>query len=171
MVYHWRLNKSRYHQSKCARYVWDYKKANFEKANDLFANYVWDLIFNDHSFINSIWSKWYQGIYGRYVHLYSKEKSVWFVYITLSILRNIKERNRVFQKFERTKSVYTWSEYKILRNKVISLIRLNKRKYIESLNPSTKLFWKFVKGLKKERNSIPKLYSSSTQRILKKLLL
>ena len=81
-------------------------------------------------------------------------------WLTSSIMRNIKKRNCVFRKFQRTKSVHTWSEYKSLRNKVISLIRLNKRKYIESLNPSTKLFWKFVKGLKKNGNSIPKLYSS-----------
>ena len=64
----------------------------------------------------------------------------------------------MFQKAKRSKKESHYDQFKKLRNTVVSLMRKEKQKYFSNLTgANTKKFWKAVKHLNKNKQSIPTL--------------
>ena len=54
-------------------------------------------------------------------------------WITSEIKRTMRKRDRLRRKAKKDNSIYSWSKFKIIRNKVVYLLRCAKRNYHESL--------------------------------------
>ena len=83
-----------------------------------------------------------------------------FPWINKPILQTIVKRNACYSLLKNTDSeCYSiLHKYKALRNKVVGLLREEKRKYFENLHsPDQKLVWKAVKMLNRTTTSIPTL--------------
>ena len=81
-----------------------------------------------------------------------------------STIRHIRKRNAIFQKANGLQTII--SIYHKLRNKVVGMIRLAKKRFYGTLNISnTKQFWKAYKVVNKESNSnsIPTLVQGDTE--------
>ena len=79
-------------------------------------------------------------------------------WLTTNIVRHIRKRNTMFQKAKRSKKESHYDQFKKLRNTVVSLMRKEKQKYFSNLTgANTKKFWKAVKHLNKNKQSIPTL--------------
>ena len=75
-------------------------------------------------------------------------------WLTSEIKRTMRKRDRLRRKAKKDSSIYSWSKFKIIRNKVVDLLRCAKRNYHESLCTkikdnkfSNKDWWKLVKQL------------------------
>ena len=73
-------------------------------------------------------------------------------WITCHIRNLIRKRKRAYKKFKRTSNANLWEKYKIIRNKIVSLIRKSRNDYFEKLDSllsiettDMKLFWKTSK--------------------------
>ena len=81
-------------------------------------------------------------------------------WLNRSITRSIKKRNLLFKQAEKNGNFH---RYRIARNRTVAMIRLAKKKYYRRLNPrSPKEFWKAVKYLNKNKQSIPTLVHNGT---------
>ena len=55
-------------------------------------------------------------------------------WITCHIRNLIRKRKRTYKKFKRTLNANLWEKYKIIRNKIVSLIRKSRNDYFEKLD-------------------------------------
>ena len=88
-------------------------------------------------------------------------------WITSEIKRTMRKRDRLRRKAKKDNSIYLWSKFKTIRNKVVDLLRRAKRNYHESLCTkikdhkfSNKDWWKLVKQLSNfntKSNKLPAL--------------
>ena len=68
----------------------------------------------------------------------------------------IRKRNALFQKAKRSKEISHFAQYKEVRNRVVNFVRSGRHQYFNSLaSADNKIFWKSVKLLNKNRESIP----------------
>ena len=83
----------------------------------------------------------------------------------------MRNRNRLFKKYKKDKSVETYNKFKKIRNEVASLLRKSKKDYIISLatkskssNLTAKDYWKTLKSFINPTltSSIPPLYDNET---------
>lgn len=71
------------------------------------------------------------------------------------LIQSIRKRNKVFKQ---AKTSGDYSKYKVVRNQTVQQLRSAKRSYLAQLNPrDPKSFWKTVKFLNKNQNTIPTL--------------
>ena len=139
------------------RKIWNYQRADFAKYRQILSEHdlpnrirgneldasvqiVSDAIFNaaDKSIPNKI------------VNIRPTD----YPWITSHIKSLIRKRRRVYNKFKKTNNVYFWTQFKVIRNNVIDLIRKSKQNYFDKLenifsneNLNSKLFWKTSKQL------------------------
>ena len=79
-------------------------------------------------------------------------------WISTSILKAIKKRNNLYSEHKRTGSPNKLEQYKLYRNRVVSLLRSAKRAYFENLNTTdAKKFWRAMKFLSNQKSLIPSL--------------
>ena len=139
--------------------MWRYNQADFDLAAEMINNTDWDSLLSDS--VDISWKNW-QSKYMEIMHncipqvtAKSKKSLPW---INKQILQAIAKRNACYRLLKSTECHSIHHKYKSLRNKVVGLIREEKRKYFENLNsPDQKVFWKAVKMLNKSTSSIPTL--------------
>ena len=74
-----------------------------------------------------------------------------------------KKRNNIFQKALRTKKTEHIAKYNSMQNKVVALLQYSKKRLFNHLAKSDKKsFWKSVKVLNKNRDTIPSLTMNNT---------
>ena len=79
-------------------------------------------------------------------------------WISLSILKAIRKRNSLLNKYKRSGNQAILSLYKLTRNRVISELRKAKRAFFKHLQTADdKTFWKLYKTITRRESSIPAL--------------
>ena len=147
------------------RRVWQYKHADFVRANDLLC----DLELHD----NYTWSLWHPGklvtfqncLLGCYGTMHPQncaprqENLPW---LNKGIIQLIRRRNLYFRKAHRSGNREDHEKFKQLRNKVVAKLKHAKRDFFTNLHPrSQKEFWKVVKSLNSKQNTLPILVSGN----------
>ena len=91
-------------------------------------------------------------------HVVIYERGVTFPGFQKNIIQLLRKRNTLFKKAKRSLKDAHFQQYKKLRNKIVSLMRIKKREYFDKLvMANSKDFWKTVKLLNKNRETIPAL--------------
>ena len=141
------------------RRIWRYSLANFELACDMLDGTNWDDIFTDE--VNSSWENWRTRFLQIMDHcipqltLKSKKNLPW---LTKSVTQAIRKRNALFRAAKRCKSTASFQRYRAARNKVVALLRLNKKRFFKRLGSAPmKEFWKAIKLMNKQKSTIPTL--------------
>ena len=81
-------------------------------------------------------------------------------WLNKKLIQSMRRRNKLF---EQAKISGNFSKYKAVRNQTLQQLRSSKRLYLAQLNPrDSKSFWKTVKFLNKNQNSIPTLSQGET---------
>ena len=114
--------------------------------------------------INTSWAKWekqFLEIMKQSVPqgVLPKRKNI--PWLTKSIIQLMRKRDAFHRKSHRSPSYQL--KYKQYRNRVTSLIRSAKNKYLRQLKPSSKHFWKVVNSLNQKNTSIPTLIRNDTE--------
>ena len=82
----------------------------------------------------------------------SKEHLPW---LSNSLLKAIRTRNRLFKAFKRTGCTHKLSQYRIARNRITKEIRIAKMKFFRNTDTSNpKTYWKLFKILTKTQSSV-----------------
>ena len=153
----WKAHRAKVRKSKK---VWFYDKGDYEKACRLIDETDWNCILNGND-INTATSNWTQtflSIMEQCIpHRYLRQK-VNLPWLTKEVIQLIRKRNILYRKAKKSQHLSHFTQYKKIRNKVISLIRYNKMQYFNSLaTASNKVFWKTIKQINKNRSTIPQL--------------
>ena len=141
-----------------SRRVWLYKEGNYTRASQLIAQSDWNTILSgcDTDKAAEQWSTKFLAIMDECIpsrYLRPKQNLPW---ITTNIVQHIRKRTTLFQRAKRSNKEPHWSQYKKLHNKVVNL--LGKQLYFSKLMCTNKKnFWKSVKLLTKNHDSIPTL--------------
>ena len=79
------------------------------------------------------------------------------------VVQAMRKRNMLFNAAKRSNSPSDWEKYMCVQNKVVAMLRWNKRQYFYSLQFATqKDFWKAIKVINKQDTSIPALWDGNT---------
>lgn len=119
------------------RTAWQNSKGDFNKANDMIDDTDWDQIFSNASDINHCWSLWHKKILEIMDECIPKAvlpKRKNLPWISSLILKAIKKRNNLYSEHKKTGDPNKFEQYKLYRNRVVSLLRSAKRAYFENLN-------------------------------------
>ena len=75
----------------------------------------------------------------------------------------MRKRNLLFNTAKKSNSAVDWEKYKCIRNKVVAMLRRNKKQFFYNLRfSSQKEFWKAVKLINKQDTTIPALQDGTT---------
>ena len=118
------------------RKVWNYKLADFKRYREILADYNLEenlnLSTDTDKTINhiteAIMSAAEQAIPNKVATIIPAEHP----WITCHIRNIIRKRKRTHKKFKRTSNANLWEKYRIIRNKIVSLIRKSKNDYFET---------------------------------------
>ena len=148
-------------KSSSRRTIWLYSKADINKACDMIDDTDWDQIFSNNSDINHCWSLWHK----RFLEIMDecipkavlpKRKNL--PWLSILILKAIKKRNNLYSEHRKTGNPDKLQQYKLYRNRVVSLLRSAKQAYFKNLNTTDKKkFWRAMNFLNNQKSSIPNL--------------
>ena len=142
------------------RSVWCYSLGDFDKACAILYDVDWDTVTNK-SDIDLCWSNWqrtYLSIISQCVPQKLLPRKKHLPWISLSILKAIRKRNSLLNKYKRSGNQAILSLYKLTRNRVISELRKAKCAFFKHLQTADdKTFWKLYKTLTRRESSIPAL--------------
>ena len=150
------LNFTYKHDSSFKREIWNFKKADFDKFRCLISTSPWHHVTmqDDINECALIWSDMFIKIAEACIPhtnviIRPKDKP----WMTSEIRRCIKNRRRIFYEFKRTNSDSVRTDYKQLRNKIVSMVKEAKNTHeakVESIlcNPATKSkkWWSVLKS-------------------------
>ena len=145
-----------------SRTIWRYEYAKFESAKIKIRDADWTAFYNENN-INKAWEQWF-GVFMLIMNESIPQKNIIQNYrlpwINQSIRNAISMRNSAFSKAKRNGNIL---KYKQLRNKVVQLLRIAKKKYLKKASfEGSKRFWKAVKNIRNPSNqSIPVLREDS----------
>ena len=145
------------------RRIWMYKNANFPKARELIQATNWEAVLSDDVDISTeLWIKKFLEIMEECIPRQNLPKKKNLPWLTKNIVKHMRKRNDIFRKAKKSKLTSHFTKYRRLRNEVTSMLRLAKQKYFSSLMfADTKKFWKTVKVVKKQKDSIPALHEGA----------
>ena len=103
------------------RKVWQYKHADFDRANNLLIDLDLDSII-DLSDMESSWLSWKQEFLWMNAYLPDRKNLPW---LTKEIIQLIRKRNSYFKKAQKNVP-NALQKFKLLRNKVVTKLRANK---------------------------------------------
>ena len=130
------------------RSVWCYSLSDFDKACAILYDVDWDTVTNE-SDIDLCWSNWqrtYLNIISQCVPQKLLPRKKHLPWISLSILKAIRKRNSLLNKYKCSGNQAILSLYKFTRNRVISELRKAKRAFFKHLQTADdKTFWKLYK--------------------------
>ena len=131
------------------RKVWQYKHADFDRANDLLMDLDLDNIINP-SDMDSSWLSWKQEflrVMDECIPSSTLPDRKNLPWLTKEIIQLIRKRNFYFKKAQKN-NPNALQKFKLLRNKVVTKLRANKQKFLAEINPRhPKDFWKMIKVL------------------------
>ena len=139
------------------RLVWRYNYADWSLASSLIENTNWDLLFSGDNINRSrtSWHKQFMKIMKECIPntaLRSRRNLPW---LNKKLNQSMRRRNKLFKQAQISGD---FSKYKAVRNQTLQQLRSSKRLYLAQLNPrDPESFWKTVKFLNKNQNSIPTL--------------
>ena len=158
------IAKPRLTPTRSMRRVWRYAFADFDLANDMLSAIDWSALLSSGD-VNTCWMNWRskflqvmetcipQGL------LKARKNLPW---LSKPVMQAMRKRNVLFNAAKRSNSPSDWEKYKCVRNKVVAMLRRNKRQYFYNLQFATqKDFWKAVKVINKQDTSIPVLWDGS----------
>ena len=88
-------------------------------------------------------------------YLKSRKNLPWLSKLVIQAMR---KRNTLFRAAKKSQSTATYQKYRAARNRVVALLRLNKKKFFRGLGQSSvKEFWRAIKLLNRQETSIPPL--------------
>ena len=125
-----RLNHA---NNSTGRIIWNYKLANWDKANDLINDFDWDELLSDD--INKSWSNWCEKFLSIMNHCIPRRKLPprknlpWLSKELTSLMR---KRNMLYKH---SKQLGDFTKYKSIRNKVTSELWKAKKRFFQSINP------------------------------------
>ena len=117
------------------RSVWCYSLGDFDKACEILYNVDWDTVTNE-SDIDLCWSNWqrtYLSIISQCVPQKLLPRKKHLPWISLSILKAIRKRNSLLNKYKRSGNQAILSLYMFTRNRVISELRKAKHAFFKHL--------------------------------------
>ena len=143
-----------------SRKVWRYAHGDFDHACELLDSTDWNSLFSSGD-INICWSSWK----ARFLEvmqlcipqttLRARRNLPW---LTKQVIQAIRKRDAIFRRSKKCRSPVIYQKYRAARNKVTALIRLNKKKFFQSLRTSdAKNFWKAIKLMTKQDSTVPTL--------------
>ena len=147
------------------RRVWQYKHADFERANDLLCDIDLDDVLNPAD-IQLSWSH-FKAIFMDIMEqciprtvLPERKNLPW---LSKEIFQLIRKRNLYFRKARCSGNRDDYQKFKQYRNKVVAKLRHAKRAFVSKLHPSNqKEFWRVVKTLNSGKSTLPNLISGNT---------
>ena len=147
--------------SSTSRTVWCYNQADFEQARELLEQTDWNSLCPIDSDMNQWWSAWqtrFCSIMEQCIPTKVLSARKHLPWLSPGLLQAIKRRNTIYRAYKRTGSVNKLSEYRFLRNSLVSAIRMAKHAFLNDLHHvEPKTFWKKIKSLSKHNESIPTL--------------
>ena len=130
------ISKLSYSSKKPKCFKRDYSKCNEELLRDEFRALDWHNIFHDQQSVSQIFESFYSttsNLIDKYMPLRQlSRRDLKFHYkpwITPAIQTSIKIKNKLYRHYIKTRSDFSHHKYKLYRNKLNHLIRLNKMKY------------------------------------------
>ena len=147
--------------SSTRRTVWCYNQADFDRACELLDQTDWNSLCPKDSDVNLFWSAW-QSRFGSIMEQCIPKKVLpvrkHLPWLNADLLQAIKRRNTIYRAYKHTGSLDKLTEYRFLRNSIVSAIHLAKHAYLNDLHHvEPKTFWKRIKSLSKHNESIPTL--------------
>jgi hypothetical protein len=113
--------------------LWRYNQADFGLAAEMINTTDWDSLLSDK--VDISWNNW-QSKFMEIMHNCIPQVSVKtkksYPWINKQIIQTIAKRNACYRLLKNTECHATLHKYKTLRNKVVGLIREEKRKYFEN---------------------------------------
>ena len=159
------IPKPKRNPTRRVRKVWRYAYADFNLADQMISAIDWDTLFSSND-INISWSNWRDKFLQVMdacipkVTIKGRKNLPW---LTKPVIQAMRKRNRTFHTAKKSKSPGDWDKYKIVRNKVVAMLQLNKRQYFYKLKfSSCKEFWKAIKVINKQDTTIPALWDGNT---------
>ena len=139
--------------------VWLYSLGDFEKACSMIHETNWDTILtSDVDDAAKRWCDSFLAIMEECIPQYHLQKKWNLPWIIWNIKKLIRKRNAMFRKAKRTNKNSDFTRYKATRNRVVSSLRIGKQLYLSNLaHVDHKNFWKYVKFLNKNKETIPTL--------------
>ena len=123
-------------QSQLKRSVWNYNAADFNKANSLIDAADWLFLQNTNN-IDNAWSMWKQTFMSimkecipQSTTSSNKRNLSWK---NKCIRKCIRKRNRIYKEVRYHGCSTLYNKYKIPRNKVVSLMRDSKKRYLRKM--------------------------------------
>ena len=141
------------------RSIWNYTLADYNQAKDLIDETDWDGLLSDDINVSlTLWQERFLSIMDQCIPKVTLSKKKKLPWISKELLQFIKKKLSLFQKAKRSGHKMDFQKYKRCRNKVSTMLKYSKRKYINSLKYCYKKhFWKIVKSLNKKKTTIPTL--------------
>ena len=143
-----------------SRKIWRYAYGDFDRACELLESTDWNSLFSSGD-VNTCWSNWkvrfleVMQLCIPQTTLRSRRNLPW---LSKQVIQAIRKRNALFRRTKKCRSPAVYQKYRAAKNKVTALIRLNKKKFFQSLRTSdAKNFWKAIKLLTKQDSSVPTL--------------
>jgi len=144
------------------RTIWKYALADFEKANELLSEIDMANILDDTD-VELAWTKWQDAFLKTMERCIPKGKTPKrknLPWLSKDLTKMIKTRNRYFRR-ARSSTSYA-AKYRKMRNLVVKKLREAKNAFFRRLKPNSKDFWKAIKGLNREKSSVPTLHRNGT---------
>ena len=123
------------HSKSVRRKVWQYKHADFDKANDLLMDIQPNDVL-DYSDIERSWHNWKQvflGIMEECIPCSTLPNRKNLPWLTKHIIQLIRKRNNLFKRAQRSGDPRDYQSYKEIRNKVVSELRTSKQNVLHLL--------------------------------------
>ena len=138
--------------TRSMRRVWRYAYADFDLANEMLSAIDWSALLSSKD-VNTCWLNWRSKFLQvmetciPQAVLKARKNLPW---LTKSVIQAMRKRNLLFNTAKRSNSPSDWEKYKCVRNKVVAMLRRNKRQYFYNLRFAThKDFWKAIKVINK----------------------
>ena len=143
-----------------SRRVWFYCQGDYDKACRLIEEMDWNCILTDVNIsraATNFTEKFLTIMEDCIPHCHLRKRCN-LPWLTKSIIQLIRRRNLFFKKTKKSMSEVYIQKYKRLRNKIVSLLRNKKKEYFNTLTTAgNKEFWKTIKLLNQNRDTIPAL--------------
>ena len=149
---------------KLQRKVWCFGRADYSKMRQMINSFNWSQILTkDISLSVLMWQKHFLHILEECIPRKTLSMKQHLPFITKHLLILIKKRNSLFKLWKKSGDHLAHLRYKLLRNRLVALLRTEKRKYFQNLNiQESKSFWRIVRQLKPKSQSIPTLCNGTT---------
>ena len=152
------------------RQIWIYKNADFSKACDLIRATNWKSLLSDNVDLSTEnWTSRFLEIMEECIPQQELKKRRNLPWLTKNVMRHVRKRNNMFLRAKRSKNPTHFAKYKKIRNNVTTMLRSAKQRYFNSLtSANSKQFWKTVKLVNKQQETIPVLSQDNIKAITDK---